>query len=205
MINETNFDSVMEEFTKELQAVKEAVKVLPAKVEDLTKKVEGFKNKVDNIRVIGPKPDLELVNTIIAEGFTTVNHTVQEQLAELFTKNRILVLPEDSGKSFLKIMSRRFMILAGFTIVAALASWFGFRYWYLDSENTRFRNYWYWTYIGQDQKGKANMVSELDSFKVSSINGFRTDSIEVFLKKQATEIRIKLLEREADSLRALKN
>jgi hypothetical protein len=204
MINETNFDAVMEDFTKELQAIKDAVKVLPAKVEDLTKKVDGFKNKVDNLRVIGPKPDLVMVNTIVAEGFATVNHAVHEQLLDLFTKNRILVLPEDGGKRFLRIIRKRFMILAGVIVVAGLACWFGFRYLYMDSENTRFRNYWYWTYIGQDQKGKTHMVSELDSFKVSSINNFRTDSIEVFLKKQAREIRIIQLERDADSLRALK-
>jgi len=42
MINETNFNSVMEDFTKELQAVKEVVKVLPAKVDELNKKVDGF-------------------------------------------------------------------------------------------------------------------------------------------------------------------
>jgi hypothetical protein len=204
MINETNFNSVMEDFTKELQAVKEVVKVLPAKVDELNKKVDGFKSKVDNIEVTAPAPELLPVHNIVADGFTTTKNAIQRQLADLFTKNRILVLPEDGGKSFLKIMGKRSMYLTGIAIIACFFSWFGFRYWYMDSENTRFRNAWYWSYIKLDKKGKQDMVNDLDSFKVSNINSYRTDSIERYQKEQETELRIKQLEREADSLKALK-
>jgi hypothetical protein len=204
MINETNFNSVMEDFTKELQAVKEVVKVLPAKVEELTKKVDGFKSKIENIQITAPTPELLPVHKIIADGFTTTKNSVQRQLADLFTKNRILVLPEDGGKSFLRIMGKRSMYLTGIAIIACFFSWFGFRYWYMDSENTRFRNAWYWNYIKLDNKSKQDMVNDLDSFKVSNINTYRTDSIERYQKGQETELRIKQLEREADSLKALK-
>jgi hypothetical protein len=205
MINETNFNSVMEDFTKELQAVKEVVKVLPTKVDELTKKVDGFKSKVENIQVTAPTTDLLPVHKIIADGFTATKNSIQRQLAELFTKNRILVLPEDGGKGFLKIMGKRSMYLTGIAIIACFFSWFGFRYWYKDSENTRFRNAWYWNYIKLDKKSKQDMVNDLDSFKVSNINSYRTDSIERYQKGQETELRIKQLEREADSLKALKN
>jgi hypothetical protein len=204
MINETNFNSVMEDFTKELQAVKEVVKVLPAKVDELTKKVDGFKNKVENIQVTAPTPELLPVHNIVADGFTTIKNAVQRQLNDLFTKNRILILPEDGGKSFLKIMGKRSMYLTGIAIIACFFSWFGFRYWYMDSENTRFRNAWYWNYIKLDKKSKQDMVNDLDSFKVADINSYRTDSIERYQKGQATELRIKLLEREADSLKSLR-
>jgi hypothetical protein len=194
----------MEDFTKELQAVKEVVKVLPAKVDDLNKKVEGFKSKIENIRVTAPPPELLPVHNIVADGFSTIKNAVQRQLADLFTKNRILVLPEDGGKGFLKIMGKRSMYLTGIAIIACFFSWFGFRYWYMDSENTRFRNAWYWNYIKLDKNGKQEMVNDLDSFKVSNINSYRTDSIERYLKGQETELRIKQLEREADSLKSLK-
>jgi hypothetical protein len=46
------------------------------------------------------------------------------------------------------------------------------------------------------------MVNDLDSFKVASINSYRVDSIERYQKEQVTELRIKQLEREADSLKA---
>jgi hypothetical protein len=205
MINETNFNSVMEDFTKELQAVKEVVKVLPAKVEELTKKVDGFKSKVENIEITVPTPELLPVHKIIADGFTTTKNSVQRQLNDLFVKNRILVLPEDGGKGFLKIMRKRSMYLTGIAIIACFFSWFGFRYWYMDSENTRFRNAWYWNYIKLDKNGKQEMVNDLDSFKVADINSYRTDSIERYQKGQETELRIRQLEREADSLKALKN
>ena len=205
MINETNFNSVMEDFTKELQAVKEVVKVLPAKVDELTKKVDGFKSKVESIQVTAPAPELLPLHKIIADGFITTKNSVQHQLADLFTKNRILVLPEDGGKSFLKIMGKRFMYLTGIAIIACFLSWFGFRYWYMDSENTSFRNAWYWNYIKLDKKSKQDMVNDLDSFKVSTINSYRTDSIERYQKGQETDLLIKQLEREADSLKALKN
>jgi hypothetical protein len=205
MINEKDFNSVMEDFTKELQAVKEVVKVLPAKVDELTKKVDSFKSKVENIQITAPAPELLPVHNIVADGFTTTKNTIQRQLADLFTKNRILVLPEDGGKGFLKIMGKRSMYLTGIAIIACFFSWFGFRYWYKDSENTRFRNAWYWNYIKLDKKSKQDMVNDLDSFKVSNINSYRTDSIERYQKGQETELRIKQLEREADSLKALKN
>ena len=205
MINETNFNLVMEDFTKELQAVKEVVKVIPAKVDELNKKVDGFKSKIENRQVTAPTPDLLPVHKIIADGFTTTKNSVQRQLNDLFIKNRILVLPEDGGKGFLKIMGKRSMYLTGIAIIACFFSWFGFRYWYMDTENTRFRNAWYWNYIKLDKNGQQNMVNDLDSFKVSNINSYRTDSIEKYLKGQETELRIKQLEREADSLKALKN
>jgi len=74
----------------------------------------------------------------------------------------------------------------------------------MNSENTRYRNLWYWNYIKQDKTGKLDMINDLDSFKVADINSYRTDSIERYQKGQATELRIKQLEREADSLKALK-
>ncbi|MEO6850251.1 MAG: hypothetical protein ABI166_06455, partial [Mucilaginibacter sp.] len=199
MKNETNFNSVMEDFTKELQAVKEVVKVLPAKVDELNKKVDGFKSKIENIQVTAPTPDLLPVHKIIADGFTTTKNSVQRQLNDLFIKNRILVLPDDGGKGFLKIMGKRSMYLTGIAIIACFFSWFGFRYWYMDSANTRFRNAWYWNYIKLDKSGKQEMFNDLDSFKVSNINSYRTDSIARYLKGQETELRIKQLEREADS------
>jgi len=202
MINETNFNSVMEDFTKELQAVKEVVKVLPAKVDELNKKVDGFKSKIENIQITAPAPELLPVHNIVADGFTTIKNTVQRQLNDLFTKNRILVLPEDGGNSFLKIMGKRFIILTGVALSVCIISWFGFRYWYMNSENTRYRNSWYWNYIKLDKKGKQDMVNDLDSFKVADINSYRTDSIERYQKGQETELRIKRLEREADSLKA---
>jgi hypothetical protein len=205
MINETNFNSVMEDFTKELQAVKEVVKVLPAKVDELTKKVDGFKSKVENIQITAPTPDLLPVHKIIADGFNTTKNSVQRQLNDLFIKNRILVLPEDGGNSFFKIMGKRSMYLTGIAIIACFFSWFGFRYWYMDSENTRFRNAWYWNYIKLNKNGKQEMIKDLDSFKASNINIYRADSIERYQKGQETELRIKQLEREADSLKALKN
>ncbi len=204
MINETNFNSVMEDFTKELQAVKEVVKILPAKVDELTKKVEGFKSKVDNIQVTTPAPELLPVHNIVADGFATTKNAIQRQLNDLFTKNRILVVPEDGGKSFLKIMGKRFMILTGLALIVGFICWFGFRYWYMNSENTRYRKSWYWNYIKLDKKGKQDMINDLDSFKVADINSYRTDSIERYQKGQETELLIKQLESEADSLKALK-
>jgi hypothetical protein len=205
MINETNFNSVMEDFTKELQAVKEVVKILPAKVDELNKKVDGFQSKLENIQVTAPAPELLPLHNIVADGFTTIKKVVQWQLNELFTKNRILVLPEDGGKSFLKIMGKRFMILTSVALTVCITCWFGFRYWYMNSENTRYRNSWYWNYIKLDKNGKQDMVNDLDSFKVADINSYRTDSIKRYQKGQETELRIKQLEREADSLKALKN
>jgi hypothetical protein len=204
MIDETVFNSMMEDFTKELQAVKEVVKVLPAKVDKLTNKVEWFENKIDKIEITAPKPDLLPVHHIVADGLSTIKNAVCGQLNDLFVKNRVLVLPEDGGKEFLKIMRKRAMILISLAITVTLICFFGFRYLYLNSENTRYRNSWYWNYLKQDKKGKKDMENDLEKFKVDSISSFRADSIERYRQQQATELRIKDLEREADSLKALR-
>jgi hypothetical protein len=75
----------------------------------------------------------------------------------------------------------------------------------MNNANTRYRNAWYWNYIKLDKKGKQDMVNDLDSFKATNINSYRTDSIERYQKGQETELRIKQLESEADSLKALIN
>jgi hypothetical protein len=163
--------------------------------------INSFETKYKNIQITAPKPDLLPLYKILSESLTTIKTGVLNHLNDILSKKRILVLPEDGGKSFLKIISKRFIILTGFALIVC----FGFRYWYLNSENSHFRKSWYWSYIKRDEKGKLEMINDLDSFKVSAINSYRTDSIERYQKEQATELRIKQLEREADSLKALKN
>jgi hypothetical protein len=204
MIDETVFNSMMEDFTKELQAVKEVVKVLPAKVDKLTNKVEGFESKIDKIEIMAPKLDLLPIHHIVADGYSTVKNAVHRQLNDLFAKNRVLVMPEDGVKGFLKIMRKRATIFTSLAITITLICFFGFRYFYLNSENMRYRNSWYWNYLKQDKKGKEDMDNDLGRFKVDSIKSFRTDSIERYRQQQATELRIKELETEADSLKALR-
>ncbi|HEY2583609.1 MAG TPA: hypothetical protein VGI43_17485, partial [Mucilaginibacter sp.] len=185
-------------------AVKDVVKVLPAKVDKLTNKVEGFESKIDKIEITAPKSDLLPIHNIVADGYSTIKNAVQGQLNDLFAKNRVLVLPEDGVKGFLKIMRKRTMIFTSLAITITVICFFGFRYFYLNSENTRYRNSWYWNYLNQDKKGKEAMDNDLSRFKVDSINSFRTDSIERYRQQQATELRIKELETEADSLKALR-
>lgn len=204
MIDEAVFNSMMEDFTKELQAVKETVKVLPAKVDKLTTKVEGFENRLNKIKVEAPKPDLLPVHDIVSDGYSSIKSAVRSQIADLFNRNRLFVLPENGAKGFVKIVGKRIMIFTGFILTVALICFLGFRYWYLNSENKLFRNSWYWNYLKENKKGRENMVNELSKFKVDSVNSFRTDSIERYQKQQATELRIEELEREADSLKLLR-
>lgn len=204
MIDEAVFNSMMEDFTKELQAVKEAVKVLPAKVDRLTTKVEGFENRLDKIKVEAPKPDLLPVHDIVSDGYSSIKGAVRTQIIDLFNRNRLFVLPENGAKGFLKIVGKRAMILIGLVLTVSSIYFTGFHYWYMNSENTLYRNSWYWNYLKQDKKGKEDMDNDLSKFKVDSISNFRTDSIERYQKAQATEIRIKNLEREADSLKSLR-
>jgi hypothetical protein len=204
MIDESVFNSMMEDFIKELQAVKEVVKVLPAKVDKLTNKVEGFENKINSIKVVAPKPDLLPVHDIVSDGYSSIKGAVRAQISDLFNKNRLFVLPEDGAKAFINIISKRAMILIGLVLTVSSICFIGFHYWYINSENTRFRNSWYWNYLQQDKKGKEEMDNDLSKFKVDSINSFRTDSIERYQRQQATELRIRELEREADSLKLLR-
>jgi hypothetical protein len=203
MKDEAVFNSMMEDFTKELQAVKEAVKILPAKVDKLTTKVEGFENKINSIKITAPKPDLFPVHDIVSEGYSSIKGAVKSQLTDLFNRNRVFVLPENGAKGFVKIIGKRIMIFTSLMLTVALICFFGFHYWYLNSENSLYRNSWYWNYLKQDKKGREDMDNDLSKFKVDTVNSFRTDSIERYQKQQATELRIEGLEREADSLKLL--
>jgi hypothetical protein len=100
-------------------------------------------------------------------------------------------------------VGKRGVIFTVFILTVALICILGFRYWYLNSENSLYRNSWYWNYLKQDKNGREEMDSDLSKFKVDSIKSFRTDSIQRYQKQQARELSILALEREADSLKLL--
>ena len=89
----------------------------------------------------------------------------------------------------------RSMYLTALGIIIGLVSWFGFRYWYKDSQNSRFRKAWYWNYLIADTTKKQKLQSQLDSLNISAINQYRTDSIARYPEMQTTELRIRQLER----------
>jgi len=60
--------------------------------------------------------------------------------------------------------------------------------------------------VSKDQENLIYFYLQLNvATPVADINSYRTDSIERYQKGQEKELRIKQLEREADSLKALKN
>lgn len=114
------------------------------------------------------------------------------------------MLPQDARKGFLKTMAKRSMYLSALAIVVGLVSSFGFRYWYRDSQNNRFRKAWYWNYLIADTTKRQKIQCQLDSLNIFAINQYRTDSIARYLEIQTTELKIKQLQRETDSLRRMK-
>ena len=55
----------------------------------------------------------------------------------------------------------------------------------------------------QDSIERRRMNDDLDSFKQSGVNKERSDSIGLFEKRQENMLRIKELQREADSLKTI--
>ncbi|MGY4539874.1 hypothetical protein [Mucilaginibacter gilvus] len=214
-IDEITLTSVLNEHATDLKEIKNFIKeqqqqidqknALIAEKDDHTKKlISSFEQKYQKIEVTVPAPSILPISKIASEGMTTTRIAVIQVLNELFSKNRILVLPEDAGHGFLKIMAKRSMYLIALAIVVGLVSWFGFRSWYKDSLNTRYRTAWYWNYLIADSTKKQKLQNQLDSLNISAINGYRTDSIARYLEIQTTELRIKQLEREADSLKKMR-
>jgi hypothetical protein len=213
-IDEITLTSVLNEHATDLKEIKNFIKeqqqqidqknALIAEKDNNTQKLIGsFERKYQKIEVTVPAPSTLPLSKIASDGMTATRTAVIQVLHELFSKNRILVLPEDGGLGFLKTMAKRSMYLTALAIVVGLVSWFGFRYWYKDSQNSRYRTAWYWNYLVADTTKRLKLQSQLDSLNVSAINSYRTDSIARYLEIQTTELRIKQLEREADSLKAL--
>ncbi|RKR83502.1 hypothetical protein BDD43_3712 [Mucilaginibacter gracilis] len=214
-IDEITLTSVLNEHATDLKEIKSFIKeqqqqidqknALIAEKDNHTQKlISNFEQKYQKIEVTLPPPSILPISQIASEGMTATRTAVIQVLHELFSKNRILVLPEDAGKGFLKTMAKRSMYLTAIAIVVGLVSWFGFRYWYRDSQNSRYRKAWYWNYLIADSSKRQKLQSQLDSLNVPAINQYRTDSIERYLEIQTTELRIKQLEMEADSLRKMR-
>jgi len=214
-MDETTLKDVLNEHATDLKEIKNFIKeqqqqidgknqIIIEKDKETKKLISSFEDKYKKIEVTVPPPSILPISNIASEGMNATRSAVIQVLREAFSKNRILVLPEDAGKGFLKIMAKRSMYLSALAIVVGLVSWFGFRYWYKDSQNSRFRKAWYWNYLVADSSKRQRLQSQLDSLNVRNINEYRTDSIDRYLKVQVTEMRIKQLEREADSLREMK-
>ncbi len=214
-IDEITLTSVLNEHATDLKEIKNFIKeqqqqidqknALIAEMDNHTQKlISSFEQKYQKIEVTVPPPSTIAISKIASDGLTATRTAVLQVLHELFSKNRILVLPEDAGKGFLKTMAKRSMYLTALAIIIGLVSWFGFHNLYKDSQNSRFRKAWYWNYLIADSAKRQKLQSQLDSLNISAINQYRTDSIERYLEIQTTELRIKQLEKEADSLKALR-
>ena len=214
-IDEITLTSVLNEHATDLKEIKNFIKeqrqqidqknaLIVEKDNHTQKLISSFEQKYQKIEVTVPAPSTLPLSKIASDGMTATRTAVLQVLHELFSKNRILVLPEDAGKGFLKAMAIRSMYLTALGIIVGLVSWFGFRYWYTDSQNSRFRKAWYWNYLIADTIKKQKLQNQLDSLNISAINQYRTDSIARYLEMQTTELRIRRLEREADSLRKMK-
>ncbi|RKR84515.1 hypothetical protein BDD43_4755 [Mucilaginibacter gracilis] len=214
-IDEITLTSVLNEHATDLKEIKNFIKeqqqqidqknALIAEKDNHTQKlISNFEQKYQKIEVTVPAPSTSTISKIASDGMENTKTSVMQVLNAAFSKNRILVLPEDAGKGFIKTMAKRSMYLTAIAIVVGLVSWFGFHNWYKDSQNSRFRKAWYWNYLIADTTKRQKLQNQLDSLNISTINEYRTDSIQRYLKVQATELRIKQLEREADSLRKIK-
>lgn len=215
-LDEMTLTEVLKEQVKDLKEIKEDNKKLKSKLEEkdqiiaenkkqTTALIASFEDKYKKIIVTAPIPDTAPLYQITATAFMEFRLSAMKVLNDAFTKNRVFVLPEDGGTHFKKILGRRFGIFAGVVLVAVFACWFGFRYMYLNSENSRFRSAWYWKYIHEDDNGKQEMSEDLNSFKQPGINKLKNDTIEKFIKYHERELRIKALENEADSLKSVAN
>jgi hypothetical protein len=215
-LDEMTLTEVLKEQVKDLKEIKEDNKKLKSKLEEKdqiiaeNKKqtndlIASFEDKYKKIIVTAPIPDTAPLYQITATAFMEFRLSAIKVLNDAFTKNRVFVLPEDGGMHFKKVLGRRFGIWAGVVLVAVFACWFGFRYMYLISENSRFRSAWYWKYIHEDDIGKQKMSEDINSFKQPSINKLKTETIEKFIKDHERELRIKALEDEADSLKSIAN
>lgn len=213
-IDEKTLTSVLTDNVTEIKEIKDFIKeqqkqldqkneLVAEKDKQTQKLISSFEQKYQKIEVSVPAPSTLPISKIASEGMENIKIAVMQLLNAAFTKNRILVLPEDGGKGFLGVMAKRSMYLTAIAIVIGLVSWFGFRYWYRDSQNSRYRTAWYWNYFIADSVKKQKLQNQLDSLNIPAVKSFRTDSIERYEETLATSLRIKQLERETDSLKTL--
>ncbi|MEO6524255.1 MAG: hypothetical protein ABIN91_21395 [Mucilaginibacter sp.] len=214
-MDEKTLASVLNENVSEIKEIKDYIKeqqqqigqqnqVILEKDKQTAVLINSFENKYQKLEVNVAAPSTLPITKIASEGIVGIKAAVMQGLADAFAKNRVLVLPADGGKGFISIMAKRVMYLSAIAIIVCSCSWFGFHYWYMDSQNSRYRKAWYWNYLIADSTKKQKLQNQLDSLNVPAINSYRTDSIERYVEIQTTELRIRQLEREADSLRKIK-
>ncbi|QJD97719.1 hypothetical protein HH214_18480 [Mucilaginibacter robiniae] len=213
-MDEKTLTSVLSDNVTEIKEIKDFIKeqqkqlyqkneLIAEKNQQTQKLISSFEQKYQKIEVTVPAPSTLPISRIASEGMENIKTAVVQLLNAAFSKNRILVLPEDSGKGFFKVVAKRGMYLSALAIIVGLISWFGFRNWYRNSQNSRYRIAWYWNYLTSDSVKKQELQTQLDSLNVPAVKSFRADSIERYEETLVTALRIKQLERETDSLKAL--
>ena len=213
-IDEKTLTSVLSDNVTEIKEIKDFIKeqqkqldqkneLIAEKDQQTQKLISSFEQKYQKIEVSVPAPSTLPISRIANDGMENIKTAVVQLLNAAFTKNRILVLPEDGGKGFFKLMAKRGIYLSALAIIVGLVSWSGFRYWYMDSQNSRYRIAWYWNYFIADSVKKQKLQTQLDSLNIPTTKHYRADSIERYEGTLATALRIKQLERETDSLKAL--
>ena len=214
-IDEKTLTSVLSENVTEIKEIKDYIKgqqkqldqkneFIAEKDQQTQKLISSFEQRYQKIEVTVPAPSTLPISRIASEGIENIKTSVLQLLNAAFTKNRILVLPEDGGKGFFKVMAKRGMYLSALAITVGLVSWSGFRYWYMDNQNSRYRVAWYWNYFIADSVKKQKLQNQLDSLNIPATRQYRADSIQRYEETLATALRIKQLERETDSLKGLK-
>jgi hypothetical protein len=210
-LDEMTLTEVLREQAKDIKDIKDENRKLKQKIEERDqviaqqKKqtenlVTDFETKFKNIQVNVPAIDTAPLQKETVKAYIEFRTAATKLLTEAFNKNRILVLPEDLGKFYFKMRLKQIGILGGLLLTIILCSWLGFRYLYLNSQNSTYNKVWYWDYIHKDTTGRKLMLDELQAFGQSDVNKARTDTIETFKQAGERKEKIKALHNEADSL-----
>ncbi|MDB5090703.1 MAG: hypothetical protein JWR09_4697 [Mucilaginibacter sp.] len=181
------------------RAMEQKDRIIAEKHAENIRLIANFELKYKTIQVVAPKPDTGPMLLTVAQGMNTIKEVVANQINALLEKKKIFVLPEDGGRHFVKVLRKRFAILASVVVILCFIGWAGLRYWYLNSKNSGFRQVWYWNYMHRDSTGRKRMDAALDSFKMPDVRKERLDSLDQFEARH--ENKIKALNREADSLK----
>ena len=97
---ETAFSNLSEEFKEIRQQQVETAKVLI----DLKTSVEGFEQKLANLKIPAPQIDTVPITYTIIKGIDKIKSTIEEQPKSLIRQVRILLFPEYGATEYYKLV-----------------------------------------------------------------------------------------------------
>lgn len=101
-----SLELVLDEFTKEQNAMRVKLNEQVNSIDALKEKIEFFEKKLDNLKVTAPPMNTTPIREIISQGTHEVKKIIAEQPKNVVQEKRLLLFPEHNAREYYSVVLR---------------------------------------------------------------------------------------------------